>query len=135
METIFTPVITPVVKSRISPLSQQQQQQHHHQEAIIDIMSVDNTNTRANMMLMSQKSGGGGTSSNKSRPKSSSISPNVNVESKAGGGGGSTMTIIGTTVECTDVVSNQLWICPTCNKPDDSVPMIGCDSCDDWYHW
>lgn len=46
-----------------------------------------------------------------------------------------TMKIIGTAVECTDVVSNQLWICPMCNKPDESVPMIGCDSCDDWYHW
>ncbi len=43
------------------------------------------------------------------------------------------MTIIGTVVH---VVSNhQVWICPWCSKPDDSVPMIGCDSCDDWYHW
>jgi len=44
----------------------------------------------------------------------------------------SSMTIIGTVVH---VVSNQVWICPWCNKPDDSMPMIGCDSCDDWYHW
>jgi hypothetical protein len=41
--------------------------------------------------------------------------------------------IFGTAV--TEVVSNQLWICPSCNRHDESVPMIGCDSCDDWYHW
>jgi transcription initiation factor TFIID subunit 3 len=27
------------------------------------------------------------------------------------------------------------WICPACKMPDDGSPMIGCDSCDDWYHW
>ena len=47
--------------------------------------------------------------------------------------GSAPMTIIGTVVH---VVSNhQVWICPWCSKPDDTVPMIGCDSCDDWYHW
>lgn len=45
------------------------------------------------------------------------------------------MTIIGTAVQVTNVVNNQLWICPSCNKPEDTLPMIGCDSCDDWYHW
>lgn len=45
----------------------------------------------------------------------------------------SEMKIIGTAV--TDVVSNQLWICPACKRHDESKPMIGCDSCDDWYHW
>ncbi|XP_078488879.1 uncharacterized protein LOC100175083 [Ciona intestinalis] len=30
---------------------------------------------------------------------------------------------------------NRVWICPGCNKPDDGSPMIGCDKCDDWYHW
>ena len=30
---------------------------------------------------------------------------------------------------------NQIWICPQCKKPDDGSPMIGCDECDDWYHW
>ena len=29
----------------------------------------------------------------------------------------------------------QIWICPQCKKPDDERPMIGCDECDDWYHW
>ena len=42
------------------------------------------------------------------------------------------MTIVGTVV---NVTSNQVWICPSCNKPENSRPMIGCDSCDDWYHW
>ena len=27
------------------------------------------------------------------------------------------------------------WICPACKQPDDGSPMIGCDVCDDWYHW
>ncbi|XP_051976313.1 transcription initiation factor TFIID subunit 3-like [Xyrauchen texanus] len=34
-----------------------------------------------------------------------------------------------------DEWGNQIWICPGCNKPDDGSPMIGCDACDDWYHW
>ncbi|KAJ8384555.1 hypothetical protein AAFF_G00200880 [Aldrovandia affinis] len=34
-----------------------------------------------------------------------------------------------------DEWGNKIWICPGCNKPDDGSPMIGCDDCDDWYHW
>uniref|UniRef100_A0A8C5MSU4 Transcription initiation factor TFIID subunit 3 n=1 Tax=Leptobrachium leishanense TaxID=445787 RepID=A0A8C5MSU4_9ANUR len=34
-----------------------------------------------------------------------------------------------------DEMGNQIWICPGCNKADDGSPMIGCDGCDDWYHW
>lgn len=34
-----------------------------------------------------------------------------------------------------DEWGNTVWICPGCNKPDDGSPMIGCDDCDDWYHW
>lgn len=34
-----------------------------------------------------------------------------------------------------DKSGNRIWICPGCNKPDDGSPMIGCDECDDWYHW
>lgn len=31
---------------------------------------------------------------------------------------------------------DKIWICPACKKADDgSQPMIGCDGCDDWYHW
>nr|XP_054752301.1 transcription initiation factor TFIID subunit 3-like isoform X2 [Lytechinus pictus] len=30
----------------------------------------------------------------------------------------------------------KIWYCPACKKADDGVlPMVGCDSCDDWYHW
>ncbi|KAL8559204.1 hypothetical protein ACOMHN_048451 [Nucella lapillus] len=29
----------------------------------------------------------------------------------------------------------QIWICPACKLQDDGSPMIGCDKCDDWYHW
>ncbi|KAL0968741.1 hypothetical protein UPYG_G00271120 [Umbra pygmaea] len=34
-----------------------------------------------------------------------------------------------------DEWGNQIWICPGCNKQDDGSPMVGCDDCDDWYHW
>ncbi|XP_043944300.1 transcription initiation factor TFIID subunit 3 [Protopterus annectens] len=34
-----------------------------------------------------------------------------------------------------DDLGNRIWICPGCEKPDDGSPMIGCDDCDDWYHW
>ncbi|XP_040578890.1 uncharacterized protein [Lepeophtheirus salmonis] len=34
-----------------------------------------------------------------------------------------------------DAEGNQIWICPACGKQDDGSPMIGCDKCDDWYHW
>ncbi|XP_022197218.2 transcription initiation factor TFIID subunit 3 [Nilaparvata lugens] len=34
-----------------------------------------------------------------------------------------------------DESGNQVWICPGCRGPDDGSPMIGCDSCDAWYHW
>ncbi|XP_003747052.1 transcription initiation factor TFIID subunit 3 [Galendromus occidentalis] len=39
---------------------------------------------------------------------------------------------VGTTI---DEDGNKIWICPACAKPDDGSPMIGCDQCDDWYHW
>jgi len=35
----------------------------------------------------------------------------------------------------TDEAGNKVWICPACGKQDDGSPMIGCDQCDDWYHW
>merc|ERR1712241_1107826 len=35
----------------------------------------------------------------------------------------------------TDDAGNKAWICPACGKQDDGSPMIGCDQCDDWYHW
>ncbi|ROT83365.1 putative transcription initiation factor TFIID subunit 3 [Penaeus vannamei] len=34
-----------------------------------------------------------------------------------------------------DDQGNEVWICPTCGKQDDGSPMIGCDTCNDWYHW
>jgi hypothetical protein len=49
------------------------------------------------------------------------------------------MTIIGSVIQVTDIVPDQMWTCPRCKQPDDPnvepLPMIGCDSCDDWYHW
>lgn len=34
-----------------------------------------------------------------------------------------------------DEEGNRVWICPACGKVDDGSAMIGCDSCDAWYHW
>ncbi|XP_064607437.1 transcription initiation factor TFIID subunit 3-like isoform X2 [Liolophura sinensis] len=34
-----------------------------------------------------------------------------------------------------DETGQRIWICPTCKLPDDGSPMIGCDRCDEWYHW
>ncbi|CAG0879419.1 unnamed protein product [Cyprideis torosa] len=34
-----------------------------------------------------------------------------------------------------DEAGNKIWICPACGRQDDGSPMIGCDNCDDWYHW
>ncbi|KAL7063096.1 hypothetical protein AAHC03_01962 [Spirometra sp. Aus1] len=28
----------------------------------------------------------------------------------------------------------QIWLCPICLSEDDGNLMVGCDSCDDWYH-
>ena len=30
---------------------------------------------------------------------------------------------------------DKVWICPSCKLPDDGSPMIGCDNCEEWYHW
>jgi hypothetical protein len=30
---------------------------------------------------------------------------------------------------------DKVWICPGCKSPDDGSPMIGCDNCEEWYHW
>lgn len=32
-------------------------------------------------------------------------------------------------------IGEKIWICPACTMQDDGSPMIGCDVCDDWYHW
>jgi hypothetical protein len=141
METIFTPVITPIVKTpKFSPPLSSTSHHTHQNEANFESSAAMNLDNKIKVKTMNNTSG-----SNISRPttKSASISPIDS--SKASGGVGSsgitevvkssnttTMTVIGTAV---DVVSNQLWICPTCKQPDDSKPMIGCDSCDDWYHW
>lgn len=35
----------------------------------------------------------------------------------------------------TEGSQEKVWICPSCGKPDDGSPMVGCDECDDWFHW
>ena len=29
---------------------------------------------------------------------------------------------------------NESWSCPVCSQPK-WADMVGCDKCDDWYHW
>ena len=56
--------------------------------------------------------------------------------------GGSSREFVGGGVITTQTVGKyvdndgtEIWICPGCGKQDDGTPMIGCDVCDDWYHW
>ncbi|MEE6481619.1 hypothetical protein FKM82_012919 [Ascaphus truei] len=51
----------------------------------------------------------------------------------AGNSKGPVRSVVTETIR--DEWGNQIWICPGCNKADDGSPMIGCDVCDDWYHW
>ncbi|CAL8084994.1 unnamed protein product [Orchesella dallaii] len=52
-------------------------------------------------------------------------------------GSKSSLTVLETeTVGCIiDEQGNKIWICPSCGRQDDGSPMIGCDKCDDWYHF
>ena len=34
-----------------------------------------------------------------------------------------------------DENGEKVWICPACKMQDDGSPMVGCDGCDDWYHY
>jgi len=45
------------------------------------------------------------------------------------------VTYKGLVTETDEESGNKIWICPACGKQDDGSPMIGCDQCDDWYHW
>ncbi|KAL2308902.1 hypothetical protein Nmel_005073, partial [Mimus melanotis] len=66
------------------------------------------------------------------------IPPPSPAVSAAGGSKAPVRSVVTETVSTyviRDEWGNQIWICPGCNKPDDGSPMIGCDDCDDWYHW
>lgn len=36
---------------------------------------------------------------------------------------------------CSQGDTIKIWYCPSCMLPDDGSPMVGCDKCDEWYHW
>ncbi|XP_038259520.1 transcription initiation factor TFIID subunit 3 [Dermochelys coriacea] len=66
------------------------------------------------------------------------IPPSSPAVSAAGGSKAPVRSVVTETVSTyviRDEWGNQIWICPGCNKADDGSPMIGCDDCDDWYHW
>lgn len=66
---------------------------------------------------------------------SSSNSPQISgISSPSSFVGGGTITTQ-TVGKYVDQDGREIWICPGCGKQDDGSPMIGCDSCDDWYHW
>lgn len=44
-------------------------------------------------------------------------------------------TVVRETIKLDDRIDDKMWICPKCNMPDDGTPMIGCDTCDKWYHY
>jgi transcription initiation factor TFIID subunit 3 len=67
-----------------------------------------------------------------SRSKASSASSSTAGHHAPAVGGTITTQTVGHYV---DEDGNQVWICPACGKQDDGSPMIGCDGCDDWYHW
>merc|ERR1711994_135362 len=67
--------------------------------------------------------------------QSSSNSPQISsISSPSSFVGGGTITTQ-TVGKYVDQDGREIWICPGCGKQDDGSPMIGCDSCDDWYHW
>lgn len=41
----------------------------------------------------------------------------------------------GETLDSPPSVEEQVWLCPLCSSPQQNQNMIGCDSCDDWYHF
>ncbi|KAL5260522.1 hypothetical protein ACHWQZ_G010605 [Mnemiopsis leidyi] len=44
-------------------------------------------------------------------------------------------TVVSETVAQTGGDTIKIWYCPSCMLPDDGSPMVGCDKCDEWYHW
>ncbi|KAG5267784.1 hypothetical protein AALO_G00225690 [Alosa alosa] len=71
-------------------------------------------------------------------PPSSPVRPPPPARSGTLGASKSGCSVVTETVSAyvvRDEWGNKIWICPGCNKPDDGSPMIGCDQCDDWYHW
>lgn len=68
-------------------------------------------------------------STNKSSHGSSSVPPQIKIEEGGGPSGG------GASAAGSGGAGNQVWICPACGSVDDGSPMIGCDGCDNWYHW
>nr|XP_033814930.1 transcription initiation factor TFIID subunit 3 [Geotrypetes seraphini] len=64
--------------------------------------------------------------------------PQSPIMPSAGGSKGPVRSVVTETVSTyviQDQWGNKIWICPGCKKLDDGSPMIGCDDCDDWYHW
>ncbi|KAL5015496.1 hypothetical protein ScPMuIL_009766 [Solemya velum] len=64
----------------------------------------------------------------------SSVIPPMPPPSKAGLSKQRTV-ITETVATYEDASGERIWICPGCKLPDDGSAMIGCDSCDEWYHW
>lgn len=107
--TSVTMLVEPEL-AKISPLVTRPMKQHHS-----DVLASPSSSGRG------RPKG----STNKTHSSSSALPPPVipikqEESASVAGGGGS---------------GNQVWICPACGRVDDGSPMIGCDGCDNWYHW
>jgi hypothetical protein len=148
-DTIFTPTIT------MNTPSSMNKKQNHHDPSGLTPSNVNRQTTKSPSFSKSNNTGQPfqSQSSASSSSSKSSISPN-NMKTESSNSHkasmlssgapkqqsnpelmskSATMKIVSKVVQVNHSASSQ--ICPGCNKPDDSGPMICCDSCDDWYHW
>ena len=148
-DTIFTPTITMNTSSNIN------KKQNHHDPTGLTPTNVNRQTTKSPSFSKSNNTGQPfqPQPSSSSSSSKSSISPN-NIKTESSNSHkasllssgapkqqsnpelmskSATMKIVSKVVQVNHSASSQ--ICPGCNKPDDSGPMICCDSCDDWYHW
>ena len=150
-DTIFTPTITPVMNTKkLKPInssnlnvynqfSNEANVTSNRQSAISPSFNVNSSrqpkvnSSKASSISPPLRIPATSTSS-VATSSSSSTSLSTGSTSTPHTSKSPTMKIISRVVKVNDG-GGELWICPCCNKPDDSNPMIGCDSCDDWYHW
>lgn len=80
---------------------------------------------------------GGASSASKGASKQSSVQPAApsQLSEPPSSLPAARMVVTETVGTIVDERGNKIWICPACARPDDGSPMIGCDECDDWYHW
>jgi hypothetical protein len=118
-----------IIKKPAIPTTASHSHSHSHlQQALSSSTTINSSQLAKKMKMISPGSGQSSSGARNENPRTAVAESADDSSFKS-----SVTQIFGTAV--TEVVSNQLWICPSCNRHDESTPMIGCDSCDDWYHW